>query len=628
VPELIANRYRIDRPLDVGAVAFQAYDLQLSRSVVVKCLPAHRTREPRFARQFYQEATAAARLTHPNLVGVYDVCENGAHAPDGKPNGPDPFMVLEWVAGSDLRAYLATRESLPSDEVDDSFERRLNFLIEVCRGLHHGHEQGVIHRSVNPENIRVTPTGHAKILNFGITPFRKPASRRYLSPEQLEGQAKPDRRSDLFSLGVVLYELLFGVHPFEAETEDATASRILGGKYRGAEDLLPGCAGELSEIVNRLLARDPAERFEDGKLLESELRRLRSRLGEEKEACRTRLVSLRAALKKDTRSQNPGQARLFDLAVLESADPSSEDYEHLLRSCNELGGVIERVKRQAQIEKMIDSAEADANAGQFEAAFALLADVIRADPGNARAQSLETKLRRRKEVSSLLQEARQSEAEHDVAMACILALQAVQLDPDASDARAEFERLQAVLRIRKEQAQLPVAVSESRAEENVGLIPRAPAPARAPARFLGSRFLSRVVPILGVLLLLGFVWIALTREGPGPAPVSARNVPVRNVPAATKAQAPRFSTVSLDVVPWAKVDSITDLKDGKPVEHEELEAPCTFRLPVGRYSMTVSHPEFGSRLLRMEVKDGITNVVKLSLLSGPQLEKEVGVGRR
>jgi hypothetical protein len=84
----------------------------------------------------------------------------------------------------------------------------------------------------------------------------------------------------------------------------------------------------------------------------------------------------------------------------------------------------------------------------------------------------------------------------------------------------------------------------------------------------------------------------------------------------------------LDVVPWAKVDSIVDLKDGKPVAHEELETPCTFRLPAGRYAMTVSHPEFGSRLVQVEVKGGITNRVKLSLLSEPQLEKEVHRGGR
>ncbi len=618
--ELIANRYRVDRPLDVDAAAFQAFDIQLSRTVVVKTLPGHRLTEAQFAAQFYKEATAAARLTHPNIVNVYDVCENGAHAVAGKSNGPDPFMVIEWIPGDDIKAYLSSREPLPSEEVTDRFERKLDFLIQLCRGLHHGHEQDLIHGSINPENIRVTPAGEAKILNFGIAPVGKITCRDYRSPEQLQGRTKLDRRSDLFSLGVILYELLFGAHPFRADTEETTISRIVAGEYRPVDDIFPQGPGELVDIVKRLLARDPDARFPDCKVLESRLRTFRNRLSEEKEECRARLVSLRAALQKDSRSQHPAQARLFDLTVLESADPNSEDYEHLLRSCNELGAVSERLKRHTQIEKMVDSAEAEANAGEFDAAFALLADVLRADPGNERARSLDAIARRRKEVTGLLQEARQAEAAGDAGLACILALQAMQHDPDAWDAKAEFERMQAILRQRKElgparrKNEVPPPAIRSR---------EAISPVLTQARKGGSRLLSLGAPIVGLLLLLGIGWVIFTRDAAGPSPVSARNVVER-----AKPEAPGQGLVSLDVVPWAKVDSIVDLKNGKSVDHEDLESPCTFRLPAGRYAVTVSHPEFGSRRLRLEVRNGVTNNVRLSLLSKPQLEKEVQLGGR
>jgi len=547
LPELIANRYRIDRPLGADAAAFQAFDLQLSRTVVVKILPAQRVKEARFATQFCHQASAAARLAHPNLVAIYDVCESRGNAATGRPKGSSPFMVLEWVPGKDLQAYVFRREPLPSDELEDPFERKLGFLVRVCRGLNYGHEKGLTHGSINPGNIRVTPVGEAKILNFGITPFRKTAFPDYLSPEQLEGQAKLDGRSDLFSFGVVLYELLFGVHPFRAETGEATKARILAAEYRPIDDLLPGCSAQLTEIVNRLLAPNPEDRYPDCKVLESELKKLRTRM----------------------------------------------------------------------------TAKAEANAGHLGATFARRTDIAR-DPGDALARSFHAQLRRREEVKSLLQEARQAEAAHDFAMGCILALQAVELDPGASDAKAEFERMQALLRHRNEPAPMESTTTEVRPACLNGAEPVLTQNRTKP---LNRRLLVRVAPIFGLLLLLGLVWVAVTRYGTGPVPVNARNAPSQAEP---QAISPEISqgTVSLDVVPWAKVDSIIDLKDGKAVEHEELESPCTFQLPAGRYAITLSHPHFGSRLVRFEVREGITNRVRLYLLSGPQLEKEVGGGLR
>jgi len=629
VPELIANRYRINCPLESGATAFQAFDLQLTRTVVIKTLP-QRVREQRLARQFLQEAKAAARLTHPNLVGIYDVYENGASDQAKRPNGPDPFVVMEWVSGSNLRAYLSGREPLPSEEVDDPFERKLDLLVQVCRALQYGHEQGLIHRSLTPENIRVTPGREAKILNFGITPFRKTNSRwLYCSPEQLEGHADLDRRSDIFNLGIILYELLFGTHPFGGETEEGTKSRILASQYSPVDDLLPGAASQLTEIVQRSLARDPDARFADCSLLETELKALRNGLEQEKEECRSRLISIRTALKKDTRSRHPADSSLYDLALLESADPNSEEYEHLLRSCKELGGVVERLQRQAQSHDAIDAAEQEANTGGLEAASARIAEVLRTDPGNPGALAAEEKIQRRKQVRTLLGEARQAEAAQDVGLACVLALQAVQLDPEATDARAEFDRMQTILRQRKEESLALSRTADVEPVISLGLRRRAPAFDQPPTTAFTRRPLVRGVAILALLLLLGVGWVAVTRNGPGASPVSARNAPAQPKPETPgPTTAPREAIVSLDVVPWANVVSIIDLSNGRPVSHGYLESPCTFRLHPGRYAITVSHPEFGSRLVPVEVREGITNEVRVSLLSKPELEKEIQVGGR
>jgi hypothetical protein len=576
---LIANRYRIDSLLEYGGTVYQAFDVPLGRTVAIKMIPGHRLEETEIVEGFQQQAAAAARLAHSNVVRVYDVTEHETRRQGTK--NSQPVIVMEYVPGRNLLHYIRQREALPSENLDDPFDRKLDIVVQVCRGLHHGHEQGMVHGAINPQNIRVTPAGEARILNFGIAPVGEASVRRYMSPEQLEAGAGIDRRSDVFSLGVVLYELLALVPPFAVEPT---------GEFQPIEVHLPDSAPELIEAVNRSLARDPADRFPDCKAFETALTAVRHRV---------------------PREEDRGAARL-----------------------DEEGG--------RRVRETLNSARAAGDEGYFEWALALLDDVLRSDPGNEEAASLRATVlvgkERREKAAGLLEQAREAQSGGEVAAAGLLALEAWKLDPRSGDAEKLFEQTQAALRGRREGKELP---RDHRVSRMTGLtaLRQPPEPASEPEelpsgeaaefpepgssdwtegdsrpRSWASRFSRVIVPLLGLALLAGGVWLAI-RDETGPTPVTASP----GAPALT----PAPGTVALDIVPWSTVESIIRVSDGRAMEHEELETPCVLSLPAGEYLLTVSHPEFGSHRLPLDVRSGELTSVEYSLLSLQEMQEEL-----
>jgi len=215
---LLNDRYRLIELVGAGGMAqvYQARDTLLERPVAVKLLrPQYAADEPFLAR-FIQEARSAANLSHPNVVAVYDVGE------DTLPNEatPRPYIVMEFVAGRDLKAIIEAEAPL-------SVERALDIAAQIAQALAHAHEAGLIHRDVKPQNVLVTGDGRVKVTDFGIARALATASIseagvvlgtvHYLSPEQAAGDpATP--LSDVYALGVVLYEMLAGQLPFTGET--------------------------------------------------------------------------------------------------------------------------------------------------------------------------------------------------------------------------------------------------------------------------------------------------------------------------------------------------------------------------------------------------------------------------
>jgi serine/threonine-protein kinase len=259
IGRLISGRYRLIGPLGEGGMAtiWRALDEQLDREVAVKLLRPQFSADAGFAARFKQEARSAGGLSHPNIVSVYDYGTDGA---DG-----EQYIVMELVQGSDLATILRDRRTLSTDDA-------VRVAIGVAGALEAAHRKGIVHRDVKPGNILITDTGDVKVTDFGIARAVAEASMtvtgttlgsvHYFSPEQARGD-EVTGASDVYSLAIVLYEMLSGRRPFEADSAAAVALKRLNEDPPRPSTIGAPMSAGLEAIVMRGLARDPAERFPD-----------------------------------------------------------------------------------------------------------------------------------------------------------------------------------------------------------------------------------------------------------------------------------------------------------------------------------------------------------------------------
>jgi hypothetical protein len=250
----LADRYRIESEIARGGMAtvFRAHDLRLERDVAVKVLAMPYADDPAFTDRFLDEARAAASLSHPSLVHVYD---SGS-------DGTSHYIVMELLdRHRTLRDRLEHDGPLPVDET-------LRIGRELLAGLRVVHDRGLVHCDVKPANVMLGP-GPAKLIDFGIATHPHEGtdgetsigSLRFMSPEQLHGGALTPA-SDLFSLGAVMYEALTGRPPYPGETPDEVSAAHAAGRVRPPSTLAAGVPGRLDEAILQSLRRDPAERFD------------------------------------------------------------------------------------------------------------------------------------------------------------------------------------------------------------------------------------------------------------------------------------------------------------------------------------------------------------------------------
>lgn len=266
------GRYEVVSELGRGAmgVVYKARDPQIDRFVAVKTISLAGQDSPElneFRMRFMNEAQAAGRLHHAGIVSIFDVGEN--------PGDHNPYIVLEYVAGEALNKILAREKVLP-------VEKALKLAEEVAEALHYAHAQGVIHRDIKPGNILVTADGHAKIADFGIAklnlahftlPGRVLGTPAYMAPEQLSGEGL-DGRSDLFSLGVILYAMVTGHSPFQGNSETTVCFKIANREPVAPSALNLDLPIELDAVIARAMAKDPDKRYPTGAELAEDLRRL------------------------------------------------------------------------------------------------------------------------------------------------------------------------------------------------------------------------------------------------------------------------------------------------------------------------------------------------------------------
>jgi serine/threonine-protein kinase len=267
--QVLAGRYEIHRKLARGGMAevFLARDRSLDRPVAVKVLFPEFATDPAFVERFRREAQAAANLAHPNIVGVYDWgAENGTY-----------FIVMEYVDGKSLAEIIRTSGPLHP-------RRAAEVAFEVAGALGFAHAKGVVHRDVKPGNVIISTSGVAKVTDFGIARALSSPSEdltaagavmgtaSYFSPEQAQG-FPVDARSDLYSLGVVLFELVTGRAPFTGDSPVAIAYKHVQEQPPRPSDIVAGVPVGLEAIIGRLLAKQPDHRYRSADDLRADLRR-------------------------------------------------------------------------------------------------------------------------------------------------------------------------------------------------------------------------------------------------------------------------------------------------------------------------------------------------------------------
>ena len=261
------GRYKIVKELGKGSmgVVYQAHDPQIDRLVVLKVLRQDRLTSEDFIHRFLKEAKAIGRLSHPNIVTVYDIGRDHETI----------YIAMEFLEGDSLSKVIKEKR-LEMREI-------VNLGVQVAETLDYAHHRGIIHRDVKPSNILVKPSGQIILTDFGIAHIEDPSASfktqdgeilgtpAYMSPEQVKGQPV-DGRSDLFSLGIILYELTTGMRPFGGENLTAIFNSITQNNPTDPAKINPGIPKSLSQIIMKCLEKMPDKRFETGKALAEALK--------------------------------------------------------------------------------------------------------------------------------------------------------------------------------------------------------------------------------------------------------------------------------------------------------------------------------------------------------------------
>ena len=268
IGKMLDNRYEILERIGTGgmAIVYKAQCHRLNRLVAIKILKSDLAQNEEFRRRFNAESQAVAQLSHPNIVSVYDVSRGGDME----------YIVMELIDGITLKQYMEKRGQL-------NWRESLHFITQIMRGLSHAHSRGIIHRDIKPQNIMVLRDGSVKVADFGIACLADSAqtltqealgSVHYISPEQARGD-RPDARSDIYSSGVVLYEMLTGRLPFEGESAVSVAIQHLSSIPLAPREINPDIPEQLELICMKAMAPDLEHRYQSADAMIADLEAFR-----------------------------------------------------------------------------------------------------------------------------------------------------------------------------------------------------------------------------------------------------------------------------------------------------------------------------------------------------------------
>ena len=403
------DRYEIEKRLGRGGmgVVYLAADPALGRRVAIKMLTED---NEELRERFAREARSAAALKHNNIVTIYDVGEGQGR----------PFIAMEYLEGENLAEIIRRRAEVP-------LRQKLDWILELCAGLGYAHRTHIVHRDIKPANLLITTDGTLKILDFGIARVQSDAttegltrmgmlmgSPHYMSPEQAEGQPV-DERSDIFAVGLVVYELLSSERAFPGDTPHVVLNNIMNREPRSILEFLPDMDPELVRVVNRGLVKDRSARYQTLAEMAADLRRIRERLPDTESG--TAIIDRGAALiaRPQTAAHTP--------------TPGVLDSTALAR------------RRAAEISRNLDEASASFRAGLYEAAIEHSERVLVINPQESRAieiLQLTYRAMEARQVRQWLGEAEALKTEGALTGAERLVMQALKMQPDSLDAQTSM----------------------------------------------------------------------------------------------------------------------------------------------------------------------------------------------
>lgn len=366
------GKYEILAELGRGGfgVVYQARDTFLERTVAIKVLKPDLLMDPTFVERFQREAKAAARLVHPNIVFIYEMTEEQGQQ----------FLVMQYLQGLALDKIIATERVLPLDRTSD-------ILTQIASALDYAHARGFLHRDIKPSNIIVGEDGHATLTDFGLvravedtgltTSGQTFGSAKYMSPEQAQGKAL-DQRSDIYSLGIVFYQMLTGEVPFDADSTPAILYKQVNEPPPDLCAKRPDLPAETDRLVKRALAKDPAERFASA--------------GEFAQAIAALVRDIAERADRDARlaqwygeavqlvEQSHWAAALARCGQIIAVDPAYRDVGALLKRANEgLANEEERTRRLQELQAAYERGSNLLAEGRYEEAIRIFENLLAMD---------------------------------------------------------------------------------------------------------------------------------------------------------------------------------------------------------------------------------------------------------
>ena len=487
------GRYEIQGTLGRGSmgVVYKAFDPLLERSLAIKVMSPGTDEEA--VRRFFREARATAGLRHPNIVSVYDIGEEDRQ----------PYIAIEYLDGQDLGQFLKQGLFIP-------FVWKLRLIIDICRGLQHAHDNGIIHRDIKPSNIRITREGKVKIVDFGVAKLKSSemtatgmvvGTPSYMSPQQVRGGKQLDGRSDLFSLGVLLFELITGRKPFAAPELHAVMFQICNVPHPPLTEILPACSEDLAAIVDRALAKDIEDRFQSGEemavALEQFLKQLKGVCSSLQEAFDKKAKQLQeqcSRLEEESLTKliprhlqqippsafDPDQTIHQDFGLFQAASQPGADYGELLHREAALNRQLEDLKSARkgfkEVRQWYSQSREQFENGLWEPCLASLEAILKKQPNLASALELkkecQARLKQQKleneeksRQDELLKQARSARKSEQPDEAQKLAAALLKLEPAHSEAASIRDWAREA---RQRQAELEEYLAQARERSQAG----------------------------------------------------------------------------------------------------------------------------------------------------------------